>query len=114
MATILNRGINPNIARYGQTALHFAAGYRGSVRDEDRARFAGMLIDHGARLDLRDDLLKSTPLGWACRWGRHALAELLIARGAATEEPDAETWATPKAWARKMNQLEILALMPGI
>ncbi|MGA7524889.1 MAG: hypothetical protein WBW84_20735 [Acidobacteriaceae bacterium] len=35
-----------------------------------RARFAAMLIDHGARLDLRDDLLKSTPLGWACRWGR--------------------------------------------
>jgi hypothetical protein len=36
----------------------------------------------GARLDLRHELLNSTPLGWACRWGRKELAELLIARGA--------------------------------
>ena len=40
-----------------------------------------MLIDRGARLDLRDDLLKSTPLGWACRWGRFEMAEVL-SRGA--------------------------------
>ena len=63
-----------------------------------------MLLDHGARLDLRDDLLKSTPLGWACRWGRKELVELLIARGAPVNEPDAEPWATPRAWAEKMKQ----------
>jgi hypothetical protein len=28
-----------------------------------------------------DESLKSTPLGWACRWGRVALVELLLARG---------------------------------
>jgi hypothetical protein len=28
--------------------------------------------------------------------------ELLVARGAVVEEPDAEPWATPRAWARKM------------
>lgn len=111
MAALLKHGVDPNVARYGQTALHFAAAYRGSVSDEDRARFAGMLIDAGARLDLRDDLLKSTPLGWACRWGRKRMAEALIARGAPVEEPDAEPWATPKAWARKMGHSEIAALL---
>src|SRR5579864_7752045 len=50
-----------------------------------------MLLDRGARLDLRDDLLKSTPLGWACRWGRLEMAEVLIGRGALVEEPDTET-----------------------
>jgi ankyrin repeat protein len=107
MAVLLRHGINANVSRYGQTALHFAAGYHG----RHRARFASLLLDHGARLDLRDDLLKSTPLGWACRWGRKKLVETLISRGAMINEQDAEPWATPKAWAEKMGQDEILAVL---
>jgi hypothetical protein len=60
---------------------------------------------------VRDDLLKSTPLGWACRWGRAKLAALLIARGAPVDEPDAEPWATPRAWAAKMNRHAILEML---
>jgi ankyrin repeat protein len=108
MAVLLRHGIDANVSRFGQTALHFAAGYHGSVSDQDRARFASMLIDHGARLDVRDDLLKSTPLGWACRWGRPKLVELLVARGAPIDEPDAEPWAAPKARAEKMGHHAIL------
>lgn len=111
MAVLLKHGVDPNVQRFGQTVLHFAAAYHGPVSDEDRARFASMLIDHGARLDLRDDLLKSTPLAWACRWGRIKLAELLLQRGAPPDEPDAEPWAAPKVWARKMNQPAIFALL---
>jgi hypothetical protein len=70
-----------------------------------------MLCDAGARLDLRDELLQSTPLGWACRWGRSRLAEMLIARGAVIDEPDAEPWATPKAWATKMRQDAVMAIL---
>jgi ankyrin repeat protein len=70
-----------------------------------------MLIDHGAQLDVRDDLLKSTPLGWACRWGRLEMAEVLIARSALVEEPDAEPWATPIAWAKRMHHSEIPSLL---
>jgi ankyrin repeat protein len=81
------------------------------VSDQDRARFAIMLLDSGARLDVRDDLLKSTPLGWACRWGRKQLAEVLVSRGAAIDEPDAEPWATPKAWAEKMGHGTIAAML---
>jgi ankyrin repeat protein len=111
MVALLEHGVDPNVQRYGQTALHFAAAHHGEVGDEERARFAAMLIDHGARLDLRDDLLKSTPLGWACRWGRRSLVELLIGRGAPVDEPDAEPWAEPRAWATKMKQDAVLAIL---
>ena len=101
MEILLRHGVDANVARYGATALHFAAGYHGGVPDEDRARFAGMLIDAGASLTLRDDLLQSTPLGWACRWGRTKMAKILVERGAVVEEVDAEVWAQPKVWAAK-------------
>jgi ankyrin repeat protein len=99
---IVLRRVDTNlIRRMGATVLHFAAARPGPTEPE-RARFAAMILDHGARLDLRDDLLQSTPLGWACRWGRKEMVELLIARGAPLDEPDAEAWAQPLAWARKM------------
>lgn len=111
MEALLRHGIDANVSRFGQTVLHFAAAWHGDVSGPERARFAAMLLDHGARLDLRDDLLKSTPLGWACRWGRKELVELLIARGAPVNEPDAAPWATPWAWAEKMGQEAVLAVL---
>jgi hypothetical protein len=86
---------------FGLTILHSVAGSREHVTPGERVAFATMLLDAGARLDVRDDLLKSTPLGWACRWGREELVTLFLQRGADPAEPDAEPWATPLAWARK-------------
>ena len=80
MAALLQHGVDPNVSRFGQTALHFTAARQAPLSGQDRARFASMLIEHGARLDLRDDLLRSTPLGWACRWGRKEMAEELLQR----------------------------------
>jgi ankyrin repeat protein len=111
MAVLLRHGVDPNVHRFGQRMLHFAAAHHGPVGERARARFAAMLIDAGARLDVRDDLLRSTPLGWACRWGREPLVELLIERGAPVEEVDAEAWATPRAWARKMKRDGVLAIL---
>jgi ankyrin repeat protein len=111
MEILLRHGVDPNVSRFNQTPLHYAAARHGELSGEDRARFAAMLIDHGARLNLRDDLLQSTPLGWACRWGRRELVELLIHRGAPVREMEAEAWATPEAWAEKMNHHEILAIL---
>ena len=110
MALLLRRGIDPNVARRGETALHYVAA-RPNPTEAQRAHFAGMLIDHGARLDVRDDLLRSTPLGWACRWGRTQLVELLLARGAPAVEPDTEAWAAPRAWAEKMGYAGIGAML---
>jgi ankyrin repeat protein len=111
MAALLRHGVDPNVTRFGQAALHFAAAHHGKVGEAARATFGAMLIDHGARLDLRDDLLKSTPLAWACRWGRVKLVQVLLERGAPAEEPDAEPWATPKGWAEKMGRKDVLALL---
>ena len=90
--------------------LHFAAA-RANPTETQRVRFAAMLLDYGARLDIRDDLLRSTALGWACRWGRRELVELLMARGAPVNEPGAEPWATPLAWATKMSHSGIAEVL---
>ena len=107
LALLLQHGVDPNVSRLGQTVLHFTAARNEVENEADRTRFAAMLLDGGAKLNLRDDLLKSTPLGWACRWGRKELVELLIARGAPVNQPDAEVWATPLAWAKKMGHAAI-------
>jgi hypothetical protein len=73
--------------------------------------FTAALLNAGARTDLRDNLLKSTPLGWACRWGRIELVKLLLERGADPAELDWEPWATPRAWAQKMGHHHILKLL---
>jgi ankyrin repeat protein len=113
MALLLKHGVDPNVsARFGQTVLHYTAA-RGTLSEPARVRFAGMLLDYGARIDVRDELLRSTPLGWACRWGREELVKLLMARGAPVFEADAEAWASPLAWSSKMGHHRISALLQG-
>jgi ankyrin repeat protein len=111
LEVLLRHGVDANVERFHETALHFTAARQSGLSGDDRSRFAAMLIDHGARLDMRDDLLKSTPLGWACRWGRLEMVKLLIQRGAPVRERDAEAWATPEAWAQKMGHIEIEAML---
>jgi ankyrin repeat protein len=53
----------------------------------------------------------STPLGWACRWGRVEMVKLFLARCADPVEAGAEPWATPLAWAEKMHRPEIVELL---
>jgi ankyrin repeat protein len=91
----------------GMTILHSVAGSREHVTADERVAFATMLLDAGARCDIRDQLLESTALGWACRWGRLELVALLLARGADPIEPEAKPWATPLAWARKKGHRQI-------
>jgi ankyrin repeat protein len=92
---------------YGYTILHdVVSGDRGVG-----VQLATILLDAGARLDVRDKLLMSTPLGWACRWGRTELVKLFLSRGADPVEADAEPWATPRAWAERMEWTEIVELL---
>jgi ankyrin repeat protein len=91
----------------GQTMLHEVI-----ARDHGvGVALATFLLDAGARTDIRDEFLKSTPLGWACRWGRVALVELLLARGADPIEAGAEPWATPLAWAERRHHAEIVSIL---
>jgi ankyrin repeat protein len=99
------------IGRFGRTMLHEVAAMGAWVTEEEGAAFAAALLDAGARLDVRDHLLKSTPLGWACRWGRIEVVKLLLKRGADPVEADAEAWATPRAWAQKMGHDAVVAVL---
>jgi len=109
---ILDRA-DPNLraGQFGQTPLHEVAAMGNWVTDEEVVQFASVLLDAGARTDVRDDLLKSTPLGWACRWGRVGMVKLLIERGADPVEIDAEPWAKPRVWAEKMKHGEVLDVL---
>lgn len=93
---------DPNlIGSFGRTIMHEVAAAGDHVTDEELESFATAALDAGAPLDRRDELLNSTPLGWACRWGRASLVKLLLARGADPIEADAEPWARPQAWAAR-------------
>jgi ankyrin repeat protein len=110
---------NPEASLYfGRTILHDIVGMYGRGRNRegrdstgDAIGFASAVLDAGGRLDIRDDLLKSTPLGWACRWGLADLVKLFLDRGADPVERDAEPWATPRAWAEKGKHSGVLAVL---
>jgi ankyrin repeat protein len=95
---MLERADGNALGSFGRTLLH-DLGARGTP--DEQVAFATLLLDAGAKVDVRDDLLESTPLGWACRWGRLELVTLLVERGADPIEADAKPWATPRAWAEK-------------
>ena len=107
------RKVRPPNARFncGATILHQIVVMGEHVRPRERVAFAKAALDAGARMDLRDDLLKSTPLGWACRWGRRDLVRLLLERGTDSVEAGTEPWATPRAWAQKMKHDKVLAVL---
>jgi ankyrin repeat protein len=114
---VLERGVDPDMTDdAGYTVLHhLASDYCRASNEEARVIRATMLLDAGTSLAKRDALLKSTPLGWACRWGRIELVRLYLERGADALETDAEPWATPLAWATKRGHHEIVELLrsPG-
>ena len=113
---LLVAGADPNQPlRFGYRILHDVVTtgvmWGESVMSETvRCRFAELLIDHGAELDVVDDLLQATPLGWAVRWGKTRLAKLLLDRGADLNLAGAP-WATPLAWAEKKNRRTLAKLL---
>lgn len=113
---VLDHGIDPDVGKKGDpTPLHHIAtdyvNATGHVSEEQRRAFATMLLDAGASFNRRESLLQSTPLGWACRWGRVELVKLYLKRGADAVEMDAEPWATPLAWATKGGNHDIIQLL---
>ena len=103
---------DPNVTGgFGRTALHEVAAMYEHITEDETAGFAEALLSAGAKTGSRDELLKSTALGWACRWGRVRVARLLIKYGADPREADGEPWARPRAWAEKRGHPEIMELL---
>ncbi|MCI0391098.1 MAG: ankyrin repeat domain-containing protein [Acidobacteria bacterium] len=75
---------------------------------------AALFIDHGADLNARDEDICSTPLGWAAKYGKTLMVELLLRRGAKPNLPDDLpdlAWATPMAWATRRGHRQIVDLL---
>ena len=108
---ILDR-CDPNVTgAFARTPLHEVAAMRDHITEVETEGFAEALLTAGARIGGRDDILKSTSLGWACRWGRAGVAKLMLEYGADPVETDAEPWARPRAWAEKRGHAEIVELL---
>ena len=50
-----------------RTLLHEVAAMRDHITEDETSAFAEALLNAGAKVGFRDDLLKSTALGWAYR-----------------------------------------------
>jgi ankyrin repeat protein len=112
---LLARGLDPNRRDWlGKTFLHACA--------ENGARLAAeVFLDAGADINVRDLEYKGTPLASAVRascegdadkaaLGRQ-MVEFLVKRGAVTNLPDDEPWATPLAWAIRGGTGEIAEVL---
>jgi ankyrin repeat protein len=60
-------------------------------------------------ISAREDVYQSTPLAWAASNNLSDMVEFLLMRGAPTNLPDDEPWATPLAWAEKRGHTKIAA-----
>ncbi|RKU10712.1 hypothetical protein C6502_10835 [Candidatus Poribacteria bacterium] len=117
---LLEYGIDPNLRnprdeRFNFTILHHLAGKSCNPityghTTEEVIEFARMLLNHGADINAMEDKLKSTPLGWAARFGQKKFAEFLLERGADPNLAGAP-WATPLAWAEKRGHTEIAEIL---
>jgi ankyrin repeat protein len=75
---------------------------------------AALFIEHGADLNARDEDICSTPLGWAAKFGKTNMVELLLERGAKPnpgDDPPELAWATPLAWATRRGHAGIVDLL---
>jgi uncharacterized protein len=99
---LLENGMNPNHMNWRHVTLLHDLAFTGELRK------AQLLLDYGAEIDPLDEEFRSTPLGFAARWGRRDVAALLLERGADDNKAGA-AWATPLAWARGKGHAEIAA-----
>jgi ankyrin repeat protein len=76
---LLDAGEDPN--RYNPDGHHAHSTPLHQAVCSDHMAVVHLLVERGARLDIRDTIYDSTPLGWAEYLGRPAIAEYLRERG---------------------------------
>jgi len=107
-ALLFQNGMNPSQPDWLRiTPLHHFA----RKGDVEKAAF---FIENGADLDARDEDICSTPLGWAAKFGKIEMVELLLKCGAKPNLPDDSPdllWATPLAWATRRGHSAIVELL---
>ena len=102
---LFQHGMDPNQADW----LHVTPLHRFAKSDD--VDNAAVFIEHGANLDARDEEFRSTPLGYAAKYGRTRMVEFLLGCGAKPTLPDDPPWATPLAWATRRGHADIVRLL---
>jgi ankyrin repeat protein len=77
---LLDTGEDPN--RYNPKGFHAHSTPLHQAAYAGRANVVHLLVERGARLDIRDTIHQSTPLGWANHGGRTEIADYLRSRNA--------------------------------
>jgi ankyrin repeat protein len=104
---LFEHGMDPNFSNW----LEIRPLHRFAERNDLVS--AKLFIEKGAKLDVVDDQICSTPLGWAAKSGRIEFVRFLLEMGADPTIPADKPWALPIAWARRRGNSEIVALLEG-
>ena len=115
---ILDYGVDVNVrGPENSSLLHWIGGSyleREDVWNNSEAvmiEMAEVLLDYKADLNVQDDELCSTPLGWHVRAGNKDVVAFLLEHGASANIPDTPKWATPLSWAEKRGHMEIAEML---
>ena len=109
---LLASGMDPNLPNWQrQTLLHDVCGGGGRGQVEKQLAFARILLDAGANISAKEEVYRSTPLGFAARNNMPDMVEFLLSRGAPYNLPDDEPWSTPLAWSERRGHVEIAQIL---
>jgi ankyrin repeat protein len=101
---LLDNGMDPNHGNWRRVTLLHDLAFKNDLRK------VRLLLDYGAAMDTIDDEFRSTPLGFAARWGHREVVALLLERGADANRAG-EPWATPLSWANRRGHAEIADML---
>jgi ankyrin repeat protein len=101
---LFSHGMDANYTNWlGIKPMH-RFGQRGDIES------AVIFLGHGADINAIDGEICSTPLGWACKYGKKEMVEFLLVQGADVSLAG-EAWATPIAWATRRGYNDIADLL---
>lgn len=105
---LLQHDMDPNLPNWQSIRpLHHMA-------QKNNVEGAKLMIKYGADPSLIDEEYRTTPLGWAAKYGSLEYARYLLEQfpDRTTHEPEnVPAWASPMAWAERRNHADLVALL---
>ncbi|NIJ54760.1 ankyrin repeat domain-containing protein [Dyadobacter arcticus] len=100
---LFEHGMNPNFSNWLEIRPLHRFASRGDIVS------AKLFLEKGGEIDVIDNEICSTPLGWAAKSGRMEMIEFLLEKGANPNLPADKPWALPISWAKRRGYNEIVA-----
>lgn len=102
---LFQHGMNPNYTNWLNVRPMHRFAKSGDLDN------AAIFISHGAEINVVDDELCSTPLGWAAKYGKTEMVRFLLEKGDDPNLPIDKTWAQPISWAKSRGHHEIVSVL---